>query len=121
MYYIHECSDTGKVFICQTGVDNNIAEVFARNENETAKDNAQLICDALNLNRIVIACEGGIVQSVNFNVPNKTEVVVIDYDTENGTHKIPQSEKNNDTSDACIDYPITGIINKHIDDYLDTI
>jgi len=47
-FYVSACPDTGRVFICEVGVDNNIAEVFARDGNETAGDNAQFICDALN-------------------------------------------------------------------------
>jgi len=47
-FYISKCPDTGRVFVCQSGTDNNIAEVFARNESETAGDNAQFICTALN-------------------------------------------------------------------------
>ena len=51
-FYVHTCHDTGGVFICERGVDNNIAEiaeVFARNDNETVGDNAMFIANALNL------------------------------------------------------------------------
>ena len=47
-FYVHTCSETDKVFICQEGVDNNIAEVFARDTNETIGDNATFICEVLN-------------------------------------------------------------------------
>ena len=51
-FYVHTCQDTERVFICERGVDNNIAEiaeVFARNDNETVGDNAIFIANALNL------------------------------------------------------------------------
>ena len=51
-FYVHTCQDTERVFICERGVDNNIAEiaeVFARNDNETVGDNAMFIANALNL------------------------------------------------------------------------
>ena len=47
-FYVSVCPETEKVFICETGVDNNIAEIFARNNEETVGDNAELICNALN-------------------------------------------------------------------------
>ena len=47
-FYISVYLDTGRVFIYEVGVNNNIAEVFARDENETAFENAQFICTALN-------------------------------------------------------------------------
>lgn len=47
-FYVNICPDTGRVFICQVGEDNNICEVFAKDDNETASDNAKFICDAIN-------------------------------------------------------------------------
>ena len=34
MYYLHECPDTNRVFLCQAGIDNNIAELKNVNEFE---------------------------------------------------------------------------------------
>ena len=48
-WYVSTCLDTHRVFVCQTGVDNNICEVFSRGPCETVGDNAQLIADSLNL------------------------------------------------------------------------
>ena len=47
-FYVSKCPDTEQVFICQEGVDNNICEVFARDGQETAGDNAEFIVDRLN-------------------------------------------------------------------------
>ena len=47
-WYVSTCPDTSRVFICQEGVDNNLAEVFARNNSETVGDNAQFLAKALN-------------------------------------------------------------------------
>ena len=48
-FYPSYCTDNGnRAFICEYGVDNNIAEVFVRNDNESLEENAQRICDALN-------------------------------------------------------------------------
>ena len=48
-YYVHsDPDDTGRVFVCEAGVDNNMAEVLARHPNETAYENAERIRDALN-------------------------------------------------------------------------
>lgn len=39
---------TGHVFVCQEGIDNNLCEVFARDGDEVAVDNAELLCKLLN-------------------------------------------------------------------------
>lgn len=51
-FYISTCPDTGRVFICESGIDNNIAEVFAQN-NKTVADNARLVCGALNSDLVI--------------------------------------------------------------------
>lgn len=51
-FYISTCPDTGRVFICESGIDNNIAEVFAQN-NKTVADNARLVCGALNSDTVL--------------------------------------------------------------------
>ena len=47
-FYVSVCPDTGRVFVCELGKDNNIAEIFARNDKETAEENANLVCNGLN-------------------------------------------------------------------------
>ena len=47
-YYIHKCEETNRIFICEVGVDNNLCEVFSRDDQETIGDNAEFICEALN-------------------------------------------------------------------------
>ena len=46
-YYVHICPDTGRAFVAQADVDNNIAEAFPRNAEETAAGNAENIATAL--------------------------------------------------------------------------
>jgi|GEM_PF-4236915 len=47
-FYACTCPDTGRVFICEPGVNNNLCEVFARNDNEKVESNAEFIVRALN-------------------------------------------------------------------------
>jgi len=46
--YVSICPDTDRVFICESGTDNNLCEVFAGNDNETVGDNAAYIVRCLN-------------------------------------------------------------------------
>ena len=46
--YVSICPDTDRVFICESGTDNNLCEVFARHDDETVGDNAEYIVRCLN-------------------------------------------------------------------------
>jgi hypothetical protein len=50
-YYVVTCPETGRVYIYQENVDNNICEVFAINEREISSVNAEYIRIGLELHR----------------------------------------------------------------------
>lgn len=49
-FFFSVCPETNRVFIWEVGIDNYIAEVFARNKDETVVENAIFICTTLNKN-----------------------------------------------------------------------
>lgn len=46
-FVVSTCPDTGRVFVCEEGVDNNLCEAFARNELEAPLSNATRIVAGL--------------------------------------------------------------------------
>jgi len=46
VFYAHQCPETGRWFVCHSGLDNNVCECFDWN-GRTAEDWAKIIADHL--------------------------------------------------------------------------
>lgn len=62
-YYPHQCPDTGRWFICEQGVDNNLAEVFDHN-NVPAVLTAYRMAHCMNQDDVIRAEQKKLVDAV---------------------------------------------------------
>jgi len=78
MLYVHKCPESGRVFICRKGQDNNLAEVFPHN-GLSAENVAWGLIESRK-STILITVSGGVAEFKVFSQDANIEVELIDFD-----------------------------------------